>query len=36
MGMTDFLGIFDETQSIDEFVDFLDHLVMLSDDFFTF
>ena len=26
MGLTDFLGIFDETQSIDEFVDFLDHL----------
>lgn len=26
MGMTDFLGIFDETQSIDEFIDFLEHI----------
>lgn len=26
IGMTDFLGIFDETQSIDEFVDFLEHI----------
>lgn len=26
MGMTDFLGIFDETQSIEEFIDFLEHL----------
>ena len=26
IGITDFMGIFDETQSIDEFVDFLDHL----------
>ena len=26
IGMTDFLGIFDETQSIDEFIDFLDHI----------
>lgn len=26
MGMTDFLGIFDETQSLDEFIDFLEHI----------
>jgi hypothetical protein len=26
IGMTDFLGIFDETQSIEEFIDFLEHL----------
>lgn len=26
MGMTDFLGIFDETQSTEEFIDFLEHL----------